>query len=75
MSALMKAIEGSRDRTGERHEVVDADSGEVLEWQPALMVIPVSVPLRGYFNEGDWPARALVAAESRNTRLLPNPRD
>jgi len=57
----------------EKGRIVDADSGEVMDWQPALMVIPVSVALRGYFNEGEWPARALVAAESQTTRLLPDP--
>lgn len=55
--------------------IVDADTGEVVAWQPALMVIPVSVALRGYFNEGAWPAQALVAAESLATRLVTAPED
>lgn len=49
--------------------VVDADTGEPFEWQPAPMVMPVSDRLKKRVESPDYEARAAAAAEGHRFAL------
>ena len=52
--------------------VIDANTGEVVPWKPALLVIPVSGDLASHFSVGAWPKQAEKVAAELATRLSPS---
>jgi transposase len=80
-SALMEAIEGSREKTGERHEVVDADSGfaskenyKRLEEEGQEALIPdrrLEVEQRGEVSRGDYDRSKFIYDEKSDSYICP----
>jgi transposase len=80
-SALMEAIEGSRERTGERHEVVDADSGfaskenyERLEREGQEALIPdrrLEAEQMGELSKGDYDRSKFIYEKKSDSYICP----
>ena len=80
-SALMEAIEGSREATGEKHKVVDADSGfasrdnyERLEGEKQEALIPdrrLEAEQRGETSRGEYDRSKFSYDERADTYVCP----